>query len=289
MKKSLLTLAALAMAATSWAEVANTLFMIGEPAGSWDPAKGLELTKTEEGVFELDVTFTSEMGFGFVKELNNSGDWGALNGCRYTPAEADTQPVVGENDMVYNGGETDYCWKLGAGNWHFVVNTNTMKFALSENGGPVVPPVPTEDLYFVGEVTDWAFSDEYKLTADGAVYTFSTGTIRGGLQFKISASSWNPAYTSLNLEMETGNTYDVVTGDGLGNMQLAVDVTDAVLTLDTEKMTLKIEGTAGVNGVVADENAAPEYFTLDGVRVDNPGSGIFIERRGDRVVKRVIR
>ena len=289
MKKSLLTLAALMMAATSWAEVAGTLFMIGEPAGSWDPAKGLELTKTEDGVFELDVTFTGEMGFGFVKELNNSGDWTALNGCRYTPAEADTQPVIGENDMVYNGGETDYCWKLGAGNWHFVVNTNTMKFALSENGGPVVPPTPTEDLYFVGEVTDWGFSDEYKFTADGAVYTFSTPMIRGGFQFKISAPSWNPAYTSLNLEMLPGNTYDVVTGDGLGNMQFADDVTDAVLTLDTEKMTLKIDGTSSVKGIDAGQNAAPQYFTLDGVRVANPGKGLVIERRGDKVTKRVIR
>lgn len=273
------------------AEVANTLYIIGEPAGGWSPSKGLEMTKTSDGVFEKDVVLTGKNSFGFVKELNNNGDWGALNGCRYTPPSAGTVPVEGENEMLYNGGATDYSWDLEAGSYHFTVNTNTMKFILSKTGDtPVVPdPEPQlGDLYFVGEVTDWAFLEEYKMQREGDVYTYSTGTIRGGLQFKLSDSSWSPAYTTLNIEMTVGETYEVTTGDGLGNMQLKEDVIDAVLTLDVKAMTLKIEGSSAAVEDIELESADAEYYNLQGVRVAAPESGLYIVRRAGKTSKILI-
>lgn len=49
-------------------------------------------------------------------------------------------------------------------------------------------------------------------------------------------------------------------------------------------------GAVSVNTLNADtENAAPEYFTLDGIRVDNPESGLYIVRRGSRVTKELIK
>lgn len=44
-----------------------------------------------------------------------------------------------------------------------------------------------------------------------------------------------------------------------------------------------------VEGVEAIETAAPEYYTLQGVRVANPQGGIFIVREGNKVTKKVIR
>lgn len=45
----------------------------------------------------------------------------------------------------------------------------------------------------------------------------------------------------------------------------------------------------GIEGVTDDSAAAAEYFDLAGRRVADPANGIFIERRGPKVVKRVIR
>ncbi|MCM1491211.1 MAG: hypothetical protein NC095_10370 [Muribaculum sp.] len=54
------------------------------------------------------------------------------------------------------------------------------------------------------------------------------------------------------------------------------------------KLEMFTEG-AGVEGVEAISNAAPEYYNLQGVRVANPQGGIFIVREGSKVSKRVIR
>jgi len=280
---------------TAWlihAEVAETLYLIGEPAGGWDTSKGLEMAKTADGVFEIDVELSGKNSFGFVKNIG--GDWDAFNSCRYTPAAASTVPQMGENDMFYTGDTTDYSWDLEAGDYHFKVDTNTMKFILSEGSGggddDPQPPVTKDDLFFVGEVTDWQFLDEYKMTVDGDIYTYTTGVIRGGIPFKLSDKNWKNAYTSRNEQMTTGQTYEVVTGDGLPNMAFSYDIEDAELILDIEAKTLTVRGTAGIDNVSADfENVAPEYFTLSGIRVAEPSNGLYIVRRGSKVSKEYIR
>lgn len=289
MKNLLLATAFAAMACPLYAEVANTLFLIGEPAGGWDTAKGIEMTKTADGVFETDVELKGKNSFGFVKELNSNGDWGAFNGCRYTPEAAGTVPVDGENKMIYTGDGTDYSWDLGAGTYHFKVDTNAMVFILS-GAGDEPPVVQHGDLYFTGEVNNWGFTDEYIMsTADGEVYVYETGVIRGGVPFKLSDKSWKPAYTTLKEDMEANQTYDVVTGDGLGNMAFASDVEDAVLTLDTKAMKLTVSGTSGVGNISVETVGGTEYFNLQGVRVAEPVSGLYIVRRGTKVSKEYIR
>ena len=44
-------------------------------------------------------------------------------------------------------------------------------------------------------------------------------------------------------------------------------------------------GGAGVEGIVADNNAPVEYFNLQGVRVANPENGVYIRRQGANVTK----
>ncbi|MGM9799594.1 MAG: hypothetical protein ACI30M_02775 [Muribaculaceae bacterium] len=45
----------------------------------------------------------------------------------------------------------------------------------------------------------------------------------------------------------------------------------------------------GVEGIAADNNVAPVYFNLQGVRVDNPQNGLYIVKRGNEVAKQIIR
>lgn len=53
----------------------------------------------------------------------------------------------------------------------------------------------------------------------------------------------------------------------------------------------KIDATIGIDTVGAETatQAAPEYFNLQGMRVANPGAGIYIVRRGNKITKETIR
>lgn len=53
------------------------------------------------------------------------------------------------------------------------------------------------------------------------------------------------------------------------------------------------EGSGGVDNIVIDTpeaiDALPEYYNLQGVRVENPSSGLYIVKRGNKVTKEIIR
>lgn len=42
---------------------------------------------------------------------------------------------------------------------------------------------------------------------------------------------------------------------------------------------------SGIEGIVSDESAAPVYYNLQGIRVDNPHSGVYIIKKGSAVTK----
>ncbi len=54
-------------------------------------------------------------------------------------------------------------------------------------------------------------------------------------------------------------------------------------------ITVTLDKTVGVAGIEADENVAPVYYTLQGVRVENPSNGLYIVVRGNKATKQVIR
>lgn len=49
------------------------------------------------------------------------------------------------------------------------------------------------------------------------------------------------------------------------------------------------EDFSGITDIIADDNAPVEYFNLQGIRVDNPTSGLYIRRQGNRVEKILVK
>ena len=47
-------------------------------------------------------------------------------------------------------------------------------------------------------------------------------------------------------------------------------------------------GTSAINEVGVDENAPAEYYNVQGMRVANPGSGLYIVKQGNKVAKKLI-
>lgn len=290
MKKLLLSaLAVLAVSVSASAVVAERLWIIGEPAGGWDTTLGIELNKTSDGVFEYDADFDGKKSFGFVDRLAEANDWDSFNAHRYVAPEWGTVPVVGENPMEY--ATSDYCWDLPAGKYHMTIDTNKMQLIISTDGeGGDTPEVKIPDLFFVGEVNNWQFKDDYRFTADeaGKIFTYKAAVIRGTAEgaFKITAKDWNPEYTTEVMDMKAGQIYTMLPGKGRGNMAFADDLVEGVLVFDTEAMTLAVyDATTGVEDVEVSDNTIAVYYTLQGVKVANPGPGLYIERRGTSVRK----
>lgn len=300
MKKLILsTLAALAISASASAVVADRLWVIGEPAGGWDTTLGVELKKTSDGVFEYDADFDGKKSFGFVDRLADPGDWDSFNAHRYVAPSSGTVPEEGENPMEY--GTSDYCWDLPAGKYHMTIDTNKMVLILGEGGtggddgdDDDKPEVKIPDLFFVGEVNNWSFKDDYRFTADetGKIFTYTAPVIRGTSDcgFKISAKDWNPEFTTENMTMYPGQVYDMKPGKNHGNMAFGQDLIQAELIFDTEAMTLTVNDvTAGIDGVNTVTGLTPVYYTLQGIEVANPGPGLYLERRGTTVRKVYLR
>ena len=48
-------------------------------------------------------------------------------------------------------------------------------------------------------------------------------------------------------------------------------------------------GTDAVEGIEVEENVAPVYYNLQGVRVAEPTNGLYIVVRGDKVAKELVK
>ena len=59
------------------------------------------------------------------------------------------------------------------------------------------------------------------------------------------------------------------------------DCSDTVTILLPENITEP----SALGTITADENAPVEYFNLQGIRIDNPESGLYIRRQGNTVTK----
>ena len=46
---------------------------------------------------------------------------------------------------------------------------------------------------------------------------------------------------------------------------------------------------AGIDGIVADNEAPVEYFNLQGIRVAEPSNGLYIRRQGKEVTKVMVK
>lgn len=59
---------------------------------------------------------------------------------------------------------------------------------------------------------------------------------------------------------------------------------------DAAAMTLTVAlSSAAVEGIEVEENVAPVYYNLQGVRVDAPANGLYIVVRGDKVAKEIVK
>ena len=151
--------------------------------------------------------------------------------------------------------------------------------------GDVTGLAPT--VYLRGDFNNWGLSTPF-------VYDRATGLYEVSVQyldspFKIATSDWS------TIDYGAPDSRPVVFGEAPfnlvkkgSNIVPAQPIRESVMIFNTEEATLQVKKTGAADDVFADEDdSQPEYFTIDGRRVDfsERTKGIYIEKRGASVKK----
>ena len=206
-----------------------------------------------------------------------------------------------EVSLSQNGGNMKLGSKGDYSKLIFTV-TNKTKLVVTGSNDEVVVTYP-EKVYLLGHIdgiTAWAPNSAVTVASIGeGVYKAVDVTIAnsgdgyGYFAFaenkSANASDWDGLGTrygaaSEDALVEVGGEYKMV--KGTNSWKLAVGMYDLTLDLVNSKLFVS-ESTTAIDEVAAD-NAAVEYYNLQGVKVANPENGIFIKKQGNKVAKVVL-
>lgn len=108
-------------------------------------------------------------------------------------------------------------------------------------------------------------------------------------QGNIKLSSMNPNYFVYHLMSAPSD----LTSEYKTTIVSATDPSDffecTLVFAPSEEAAKEFIANAGVNDIIAGEEAAPVYYNLNGMKVANPSNGLYIVKRGSKVTKEVIR
>lgn len=163
---------------------------------------------------------------------------------------------AGTTGLLFNAGDGD---PTKTGEFDAVHNhVYTTAGDQGEYQGGVDPTYPAK-IYMVGTInnTSWATSTGLEPnTAENGVYT------------------WNSANQV----------------DAMGAQSWAAPTGTYTTVLDLKNMTVTMSVPSSVTDIVAEGDDTPAvYYNLMGVRVDNPSTGVYIVRRGDKVTKEFVK
>jgi hypothetical protein len=118
----------------------------------------------------------------------------------------------------------------------------------------------------------------YTVTEDGGVVTENYGWYPCDFEFDGEAEDYIMVYGYTTYDATTGIVTDQIYGDTTG-VELTISFA----------LPKALRPTTGISDINVDENAPVEYFNLQGVRVNNPASGLFIRRQGGKAQKVVVK
>lgn len=180
-------------------------------------------------------------------------------------------------------------------------NPTTFEMTITAEADDVVYGYPT--LYFTGSNVSWSAPGEgasvkCEFNESTKIYTVKVDLGEGeeNVEFKLAGPGWSNEIAG-GVEI-TADEAAVVTngGDNLftalkGEQTLSFNISNMKMTFGDPSLVAGSEeddnngGETGAVSTVDVENAAPVYFTLQGVKVANPDKGIYIVKTGNKAAK----
>ncbi len=257
------------------------------------------MTKGEDGLWSADINIVNASGEFIIVKLSDGNEQAWYKGAS----------ISNENKTATLSTEGLNCkYNLTAGHkYTFTFNPENLNLTIEDKGegGTVAGP---DALYFFGNLDGdnyWSDCWNVAMTKDGNKFTHkfevtATGSSVGYICFctsEMDQSSWTHTgvrYGSETKDMhaELGTSYNlVVTNDNCFTLGTGKYI--ATVTFDehgTPSVVFANDTETGIESIVAGENAvAPVYYNLQGVRVDNPTTGLYIVVRGNKVAKEMLR
>lgn len=148
MNKTLLVLAACAML-TGSADAA--MYLVGDPAGKWNPTQGIEMEEVDGG-YKWTGTVDYDQWFAFATQLCDSDDWGTFNSTyRLNPATNGISAETGTYTLELGGADRAF---RGTGSevTYFVQQVDDV-YTLTVTEDVITPP-----LYIIGQIdgNEWS-------------------------------------------------------------------------------------------------------------------------------------
>lgn len=254
-------------------------------------------------------TVTEDSYFTFTTDGDWSGAW------RPVSPNAGKDYLISANGTVQAiASGSDGCFKITApGTYTVTPNASANSFTISGFGGDDPTPVPGDDLYIIGYVDGKDFSNtDYGIkqsSQTGKVYKWNSvlvGDAGAGLGYFNIATIIGQTGTSEDWDnfINNGIRYGAATKDAPLSVTTPADVKAYIpdvdcsacrswavepgtyaVTLDLGAMKISLSGASGIEDVEINDNAPAVYYNFQGVRVDNPEGGMFIEVRGNKARK----
>lgn len=284
---------------------AGNLWIIGSavPEGwSQDGATALLSqpgTQLYTGTIFLKATYTDngeekDASFKFFKELNG------YNGEQQVGASSDTNPyvVTPGTEIPLAGGTSDNEFAQlkvpEDGNYYISVDLETMKAEIVKSAYQDTE-INYCSLFMIGSIYDpqYGFDESIPLYQQkDTPYEYSaTSELKAG-SFKIAtnlkgARGWDQKYFYFMDPNDPDKMVLNQDGDHQWSIQNAGDYT---VTANTKDNTISIKSTvSSVVSSIATDNAPAVYYTLDGVKVNNPAKGLYIVKQGSKVSKVILK
>ncbi|MDE5629624.1 MAG: hypothetical protein K2I69_08705 [Muribaculaceae bacterium] len=280
------------MVATSYPE---TMYLIGDVVENAFLEPGVAMTRTADGVYSLEAQqlfpgmMAMEPGYATFFFADDENGGGSIN-CG-APVEFGAVASLTEANSLQEG--VQYSYEVAPGRYDIVLDLNTMSFTISEAAaaapaslyihatGMNSQMLTAADGLHTGRIDIHPVEEngEYGefLLADGATLeearTFGPAEHHTWLvEPKTENSLARETAASEHALAETANMFKAVPG----SYDVAVNFADA----SAPKLEVTLVQT-GVESIVAGNEAEVMYFNLQGMRVENPGTGIYIRRQGN--------
>lgn len=267
----------------------------------------IELTNSSADIWEIKGLEVNTPAY--ANDKNKFGIRRYIDGTEngwYASTTAVTISATGSFDVT-DQGPTDFV--ITAGVYDIAFDANAMKLNVTKTGGDDPEPTPElpATLYILGNICDWipANGVECDSAVDG-VYTWNEANLVAAAESEYSYFSFATAIgadwdadvnsshrygaTSENAELVTEAPIELfpVGGNATAySWKVKAGTYKVVANLNDMKVT--ISGTNSVEAIDVEENAAPVYYNLQGVRVDAPANGLYIVVRGNKVAKEIVK
>ncbi len=302
MKKTILSIIlAASSGVVSIAENPAVLYMIGgatEGAWNWDQAAEMKPVADHEG----EYSYTGNMVVGDFK-ICAEKDY-SFSASYYRPSSADcniSKEGVTDGKVVYTTTPDDKWNVTEVGRYTITININTMTLSALYLGATVKAPIETDALYLLGDAAPCGWNIDVPtpcVKEDNNVFVYEGKLKKGSMQAILLPGSANwgakfiiPTFNGCKISKAgvEGNEFDYSADHS--NSWNVEEEGDYRLAFDLNNWTLAVSSTTGINGIEpdTDEDAAVEYYNLQGVRVYDPANGLYLKRQGEKVSKVIIK